>query len=269
MKPVMMITGAANGIANHFASAARERYRLTVADIQTEALRHSFGDESGDLLPVCLDVTSADEWHAAIAATLQKYGRLDYLVNCAGVLQPRFILEAAAAQADMHLDVNAKGVMYGTTLAAQAMVRQGSGHIINVASLAGIAPVAGMAYYSASKFAVRGFSLAAAVELKPHGIAVTVISPDVVNTAMYRTELANPTESAVALSGARDPLTVDDVAQAIFRAIERRPLEVTLPGGRGLLAKVAGFFPGLAGALAGTMTKRGLKNIAAVKGIEN
>jgi 3-oxoacyl-[acyl-carrier protein] reductase len=268
MKPVMLITGAANGIANHFARAARERYRLTVTDVQFDALRESFGEETAELLPLRLNVTSADDWQSAIAATVQKYGRLDYLLNCAGVLQPRFILDSGPAEADRHLDINAKGVIYGTTFAAQAMDRQGSGHIINMASLAGIAPVAGMAYYTASKFAVRGFSIAAAFELKPRGIAVTVICPDVVKTAMYQAELAHPAESAVALSGARDPLSVEDIGLLIFRAIERRPLEMMIPPSRGRLAKFAGAFPALAQVLAGTMAKRGLKNIAALKNRE-
>ena len=93
---------------------------------------------------------------------LPRGGRIDVLMNVAGIIAPGKVHEITADRMLSHLDVNARGVMLGTQAAARQMVRQGQGHIINIASLAGLAPIPGIAPYTASKFAVRGFSLAVA-----------------------------------------------------------------------------------------------------------
>lgn len=260
-----IVTGAASGIGANFARTVRGRLRLTVADIQAERLEELFGKESADLLPLKLDVTSVEEWKRALEATLAKYGRLDYLFNIAGVSLPRFILDAEPLHVDRHIDVNTKGVLYGTTLAAKIMQRQGSGHIVNISSLAGIAPVAGLSYYTASKYAVRGFSLAAAQELRPKGIHVTVICPDLVKTPMYDHQLTVPEESAITFSGPKQVLTVEDVARALTEAMEKKPLEITIPPSRGLLAKLGCVAPSLSMLLAGSLKKKGLRRIEEIK----
>ncbi len=259
-KPVALITGAANGIGRHFALSNREQFRWVVTDIQEPELRSVFGPETGALLPLKLDVSDAEGWKATIKATLGKYGRIDYLFNVAGVSLPRFITEADEYYIDKHLDINTKGVLYGTTQAAQVMERQGAGHIINIASLAGIAPVPGMSYYTASKFAVRGFSLAAALELREKGIYVTTICPDLVRTAMFGHQLSLPRESALSFSGSTRVLSVEDVARAIQKAIRKKPLEITLPAGRGILAKIGGAASGLSWLLYRRLYRKGLKN---------
>lgn len=263
-KKTAIITGAASGIGANFARTVRGRLRLTVADIQSQRLEELFGKESADLLPLKLDVTSVEEWKRVLDATLAKYGHLDYLFNIAGVSLPRFILDAEPLHVDRHIDVNTKGVLYGTMLAAKIMERQGSGHIVNISSLAGIAPVAGLSFYTASKYAVRGFSLAAAQELRPKGIHVTVICPDLVKTPMYDHQLTVPEESAITFSGPK-ALTVEDVARALVEAMEKKPLEITIPPSRGLLAKLGCVVPSLSMLLAGSLKKKGLKRIEEIK----
>src|SRR5690606_20076022 len=115
---------------------------------------------------------------------IASHGSLDLLLNVAGVLRPGHVHVLSAGEIDLHLDVNAKGVMYGTQAAAREMVRHGGGQIINIASMAALAPIPGIALYSASKFAVRAFSLAVAYELAPHNVRVSVICPDAVSTPM-------------------------------------------------------------------------------------
>lgn len=167
---------------------------------------------------------------------------------------------------DKHIDINAKGSMYGATLTAQVMIEQGSGHIINLASLAGLAPVAGLSFYSASKFAIRGFSLAAAAELKEKGISITVIYPDLVKTPMYNYQLDLPAETtAIVFSGSKKVLSVDDVIQAILKAIKAKPLEIALPKSRGILSKIGGSFPGLLMFLNKSLAKKGIKNISKLR----
>ena len=148
--------------------------------------------------------------------------------------------------------------MLGTQTAARQMVRQGSGHIVNISSMAGIAPIPGIASYTASKFAVRGFSLAVAHELRPHGVSVSCVCPDAVETPMLELQMSH---AAAALTfTAKRFLTVEDVGRAVFdHVLPRRPLEVTLPRRRGWLAKLTSLWPSTTGWLLPSLTKDSLK----------
>jgi 3-oxoacyl-[acyl-carrier protein] reductase len=264
-KPVVFLTGAASGIGRHFVTARRSDFRLVATDIDQAGLEENFGGETEDFLPLQLDVSQAAHWEQALDACLSKFGRLDCLINNAGMLMPAFVLDAQISHIDQHLDVNTKGVLLGTTLGAQAMKRQGGGHIINLASLAAIAPVPGLAYYSASKFAVRGFSLAAALELKSSNIFVTTICPDAVKTPMYDLQLDTPHEAALTFSSPLRPLSVTDIERAIINALKNKPLEVILPIRRGWLAKIASALPRLAGILHLSLVQKGMKNVEKIK----
>ncbi|MEW6443266.1 MAG: SDR family oxidoreductase [bacterium] len=263
--PTAIITGTASGIGRNFAHTVKDRFRLTVADIRYDRLKADFGEETENLLPMEMDVSREEDWNRVLDATTRKFGRLDYLFNIAGVSLPRFIRDADASFIDRHMDVNAKGVMYGTVLAAKIMERQRSGHIVNIASLAGIAPVAGLSFYTASKYAVRGFSLTAAIELRPKNVYVTVICPDLVKTAMYDNQLTLPEESAITFSGPKKVLTVENLAGALLEAIEKKPIEITIPRSRGLLSKLACSVPYLSLLLADSMHKKGLRRIEEIK----
>jgi len=260
-----IITGTASGIGRNFAHTIQDRFRLTVADLQYDKLCAEFGDESTSLLPMKLDVTRVENWNQVIDATLKKFGRIDYLFNIAGVSLPRFLCDADTSFVDKHMDINAKGVMYGTVLAAKVMEKQGSGHIINIASLAGIAPVPGLSFYTASKYAVRGFSIAAAIELRPKNVYVTVVCPDLVKTPMYDNQLTLPEESALTFSGPQKVLTVEDIARALLKALEKKPIELTVPPSRGLLSKLAGSFPSLSLLLGDSLRRKGLRRIEEIK----
>lgn len=266
-RPVALITGAASGIGRHFTQSNREQFRWVATDIQESRLLGSFEGETDDFLPLKLDVSDAQNWKAVAGAALDKYGRIDYLFNIAGVSLPRFITEADEQYIDKHLDINAKGVLYGTTQVAQVMEKQGRGHIINIASLAGIAPVPGMSYYTASKFAVRGFSLAAALELRDKGIYVTTICPDLVRTPMFDHQLTLPQESALSFSGSTNILTVEDIERAIWKAIRKKPMEITLPAARGALAKIGGSIGWLTRLLYRNLYQKGLKNAEKLKNL--
>ena len=123
----------------------------------------------------------------------------------------------------------------------------------------------GLSLYSASKFAVRGFTLAAATELAPHGVAVTLVMPDAVATPMLDLQVAYE-EAAMTFSGGA-PLTVEDIERAVLDcALVDRPMEVTVPLGRGLLARVANTAPGLTRRLAPIFVARGKKAQSKIKG---
>jgi 3-oxoacyl-[acyl-carrier protein] reductase len=257
---VMVVTGAASGIGRHLVGLlAAAGHRLVAADVDRARLRKearaAAWPESRVLLRA-LDVRDAAAWPAVIDLAFQTWRRLDVLLNLAGVLRPSYAHAAPASDVDLHLDVNAKGVIHGTRAAAARMVAQGHGHIVNMASLAALAPVPGLSLYVASKFAVRGFSLSVAHELRALGVDVSVVCPDAVWTPMLQPLVTCP-EAALAFSGSR-VLTVQEVGRVIAeRVLRRRPLETVLPRSRGLLARAANLWPGLGLRLAPLLLRRG------------
>lgn len=260
---VAVITGAARGIGRHFAGEmAKHGYRLVLTDVDYEDLSGAF-EATDNLVLLEHDIRDRGHWQAVLDEVERRFGRLDYLVNNAGVIQPGHAWEAELDDIDRQIDVNVKGLMYGTLLASRAMRKRGRGHIINVASLTGVAPISGLDIYSASKFAVRGFSLAVAHGLHGTGVAVTVICPDLVDTAMLDLQL-DYDASALAFSGSR-ALAVEDVSRALFRVMETRPMELNLPRSRGWLAKIGNLAPRLATVLSRTLTSKGLKTMARMR----
>jgi 3-oxoacyl-[acyl-carrier protein] reductase len=264
----MVLTGCASGIGRHLTGAlAREGHRLIATDLDEVALAGAAEHEGWSHERVHrrkLDVRSEAEWESVMEAAESQLGGLDVLFNIAGFLNAAYVTDFTHRDLDLHLDVNAKGTMLGTRAAARRMVAAGSGHIVNIGSLASLAPVPGLSLYSASKFAVRGFTLAAATELRPRGVAVTLIMPDAVETPMLDKQVRQE-EAALTFSGSK-ALTVEDIARLILdRVLRERPLEVTIPEGRGLLARAANTAPALAGVLAPLLAKAGKKRQEEIK----
>lgn len=257
-----LVTGCASGIGAQLAKELLIRgERVCAADINLapmEALKE-FAKSPDQLWLTALDVRDAAAWNARIEEFAQRWGSLDVIVNVAGVLRPGYCYEGEARDVDFHFDINAKGVIHGTRAAARQMLKQGSGHIINIASLAGLAPVPGLSLYSASKFAVRGYTLAAGHELRDKGIRVTVICPDAVQTPMLDLQV-DYEQAALTFSGSSRSLTTQDVVSAILdRALVKAPIEITLPASRGAVSKFASIFPGLSALLLNALKQRGLK----------
>ncbi len=257
----IIVTGCASGIGRRLAGElARRGHRLMATDVDLTALEQAAERDGWPRETVrlaALDVRNGDAWEQVLDSALAPWPRIDVLYNVAGVVQPGYVHEIARPAIDFHLDINAKGVILGTQAASRRMVAQGAGQIVNIASLAGIAAVPGLALYSASKFAVRGFSLAVAQELRPHGVYVTVVCPDAVQTAMVDLQIDYP-EAALTFSGKRI-LSVDQVVEILVgQVLEKRPLEVMIPRSRGWMAKLTSLWPGLAGALLPRLTQQGL-----------
>lgn len=249
----MFLTGTASGIGRHLAERfAAAGWRVTAADVMPQA---PLPGPEGRVRAKRLDVTDAGAFERALAEHAEAFGGLDVCVNNAGVITPARVIDSDPALVDRHVDVNLKGVLYGTTLAARIMRSAGRGHIINIASMAGVAPVPGIGAYTASKFGVRGWSLVAAEELREHGIAVTVIGPDLVDTPMLDLQLEHP-EAAITFSGP-GALSVGRIGDAVFGALRGRPVEVLVPAHRGWLSKLASAFPGLIRPLRRRMERKG------------
>jgi len=260
---VIIVTGCTSGIGLHMACAfAKQGHKVVATARNLERLQIIAANASWDpnqVLLEQLDIRSPVAWQHTIDRAIERWGRVDVLLNNAGYLKPGYIHELDPSEIDAHLDTNVKGTIMGSQVTAKQMVKQGSGHIINIASLAGIAPVPGLALYATSKFAVRGFSLSIADELKPYGVSVTVLCPDAVETPMLEME-RDYEETALVFSGGKI-LSVIDIENAIInRAMKRKPLEIALPGTRGFLAKLSSFLPEISSKAIGQLKKKGLKN---------
>lgn len=255
-----IITGAASGIGRHLTGLLAKRgYTIIAADANQDGLAAARAEDRWpeSVTTTYLDVTNEDDWAATFDFAQTLLRGVDVLMNVAGVLRPGFVLDVDARDYDLTFGVNVKGIVLGTREAARRMVAAKlPGHIVNFGSLASLTPVPGLSIYCASKWAVRGFSLSAAVELEEHGIGVTLVCPDAVQTPMLDIQ-KDREEAALTFSGSR-ALTVEEVGQAIVEhVLPKRPTEITLPLGRGLLARIGGIAPGAAQKLYPMMKKKG------------
>jgi 3-oxoacyl-[acyl-carrier protein] reductase len=261
---VAIVTGAASGIGRHWAGVLAARpseYRLVLADANEAGLRTAFEPREGLLLRA-FDVRSAEDWQALADETVARFGRIDYLFNVAGGGRPGFLLDVPMQAVDTIVDVNLKGPVYGMKTVAPVMVRQGFGHIVNVASLAGVSPTPGNELYSAAKCGLRAISLASAIRLRPKGVYVTAVCPDLVDTPALARQLdLDPRDVALIHSGPH-PLRVADIERAFFRAMRDRPLELMVPAWRGWLARINNLFPPLMTHLYGPLLRRGMRHVA-------
>ncbi len=238
--PKILLTGAAGGIGQTTVQRLlRAQHTLIVTDVSMERLQAAFPDPHPHLHLTPLDVTSYSEWEAIA----QQYPDVDILVQLSGIMRAGWFVDQSIETFESQLRINLLGLAYGCQVYGARFKARGHGHIINIASLAGVVPVPGIAGYSATKFGVRGLSLALAEELRPYGVYVTVICPGPVRTPLILNELPKP-ESALTLSagGLLEPV---DVAKAIERAIRHRPLEITLPFYKSVAARVISLFPSL------------------------
>lgn len=258
---LILITGAASGIglhlAQHFYSA---QIPMILLDIQESELRRIFGGKE-PIKILAGSVSDPQTWNKALDVAKEWNLPISHLINSAGVIRPGFMADYALSDIDYHLDINAKGSILGTTIIGREMKTQGFGHVINVSSLAGLAPVSGLSLYVASKFAVRGFSLAVAAELKAFGVQVSVLCPDLVNTPMLDLQLNYPEEAKLTFSGSGPILQPEDVVKAILKLMEKPKAEVTLPASRGWLAKIAGAWPFIGEFFRKSLEKQGEKNL--------
>jgi len=256
-----IVTGAASGIGHELAKQLLARGdRVCACDVQTAGLHvlSGFAREPAQLRLETLDVRDAEAWKTLVAHVEAESGAVDVLANIAGVLKENWVHESTAAEVDFHFDINVKGVIFGMQAVVPAMLARGRGHIINIASLAALSPVPGIGLYSASKFAVRGYSLVAAMELAEKGIAVTAVCPDAVQTPMLDIQQGKP-QTALTFSGPR-ALSAEEVVAAILGPVLKdKPFEIALPGWRGATAKLAGNLPQLGNKAIGLFRKAGEK----------
>ena len=177
MHRVWFVTGATRGIGSEIAKAALVAGNKVVATgRKADAVRKALG-ASEHLFATALDVTDEDQIQSAVNAAVERFGRIDVLVNNAGYGQLGIFEETTPQQVRAQFDTNVFGLMAMTRAVLPIMRKQRSGRIFNISSIAGLKGFPGASIYNSSKFAVEGFSQSIAGELAPLGIYVTAISP--------------------------------------------------------------------------------------------
>lgn len=256
----LLVTGAANGIGACVVQQALQKgYSLIAADMNTEALTQRWGKQAAVRCET-LDVRDAQQWQTLFERLDNDGEIVDVLVNVAGVLRSGRTGSLNSEDIQLTLDVNVQGVIFGANAAAAHMIAHGrKGQIINVGSLASLYATPGNTVYATSKFAVRGFSIAAAGDLRPHGIAVSLVGPGPVKTDMLEQQRGDD-DAALTFAGQR-ALTPDEVAGAILGPVlSKRPLECFLPWHEGLTGKLSNAAPGFFLRMTQRALTRGRKN---------
>lgn len=184
----IVIIGASSGMgaaaARHLAAKGAVVVLGARRTDRIEALVAEITAAGGKAIAVATDVTKRDDLQRLVAAAVETYGRIDVLINNAGVMPLSPLERVKVDEWDRMIDVNLKGVLYGVAAALPPMIAQKSGHIINVSSVAGHKLFGGSAVYSATKFAVRALSEGLRQEMAPHNIRTTIISPGAVKTEL-------------------------------------------------------------------------------------
>ena len=204
MPKTWFITGASRGLGAEIADAAlRAGHRVVATGRRRDALVRRFGTDHERLLALELDVADTAQAEPAVAAALARFGGVDVLVNNAGYGHLGHFEETDDADAQAQFATNVFGLFAVTRAALPAMRRARRGHVVNVSSSAGFRGIETGSLYSASKFAVEGFSESLALELAPFGIHVTLLEPGPFRTEFFKPASIRFGETSVADYDAR------------------------------------------------------------------
>ncbi|WP_053959166.1 SDR family oxidoreductase [Sulfobacillus thermosulfidooxidans] len=224
---VVVITGASSGIGEAAARllasrgaklvlAARRRERL-------ESIAQDLQAGGGQVAIIPVDVTKRNQVEQAKDLALHQFGRIDVWINNAGLMPLAYMEKLHVEEWEQMVDVNIKGVLYGIAAVLPVMIAQDSGHIINIASVAGHKVGLAGAVYSGTKFAVRAITDGLRMELVSahHHIRTTLISPGLVETELLHTTTDQEALNALKARVPGKPLNSQTIAEAILYAIEQ------------------------------------------------
>lgn len=213
-----VITGASKGIgaalARQLSGEGVHTALLARSADHLDQLANSIKTESTRAIAVPTDITKWEQVKSAYERIMSEFGTIDYLINNAGVAHWNPVVDCTEEQWDEMMNLNLKGMFLCTKLFTPVMMKAKSGHVINISSSLGKHAAPGFSGYSASKFAITGFSEAIALELKPQGVKVTTVYPGIVDTE-FRDHMTNRPK-ATAWQDTSKMLTADDVAEAIL-----------------------------------------------------
>ncbi|MGY8804086.1 MAG: SDR family NAD(P)-dependent oxidoreductase [bacterium] len=233
---VAIVTGAGSGIGRGLSHALASRGVTVVAcDInpeRIEATQKEIEAAGGKAAGVTLDVTDADAVAAVVRDTHERHGRIDYIFNNAGIAVGGEVRDVELEDWQKVLKVNLDGVVHGVVAAYPIMVDQGFGHIINTASIEGLAPFPSTVSYVASKHAVVGLSTSLRVEGADLGVKVSAVCPGYIKTRIFEDskfvgmDVQEEIDNVPAWLG----ITPDECAKRILRGVERNKAIIPITG---------------------------------------
>ena len=235
---VAFITGGASGIGAALTSKLADAgAEVWIADRQfevAERLAQQLGAGGATVRAVELDVRDPAAFERAVAQTVQTSGRIDFLFNNAGIGIGGEVDTLTLDDWNDIIDVNLRGVIHGVHAAYPVMIRQGSGHIVNTASMAGLITTSAQAGYSATKHAVVALSKTMRVEAATHGVRVSVLCPGVVRTPIlsggeYGRNKTVTREDLLKLGEALRPIEPEAFAEQALRAVLRNQAIIVVP----------------------------------------
>jgi NAD(P)-dependent dehydrogenase (short-subunit alcohol dehydrogenase family) len=232
---VIVITGGAQGIgATTAAALVRLGARVAIGDLDEVRAEKTASDLGGDTIALPLDVTDTNGFSAFLDEVERQLGPIDVLINNAGVMLLAPLEQEDDAATTRQLDINLHAVIHGTREAIKRMRPRASGHIVNVASMAGKAGFPGAATYCATKHAVVGLSEAVRQELRGSGVDVSCVMP-----AVVRTDLAGGLPETKLFKSLRP----EDVADAIVVAVREPRFDVFVPRSLDLTGRISRLLP--------------------------
>jgi NADP-dependent 3-hydroxy acid dehydrogenase YdfG len=222
---VAVVTGASSGIGYATALALAKAGAKVAAGARRvdklESLQKEIQKSDGEILIGKVDVTIKEDCNSFIDIVLEKWNRIDILINNAGVMPLSFFKNLKINEWEQMIDVNLKGVLYCTAAAIPTMINNKSGHIINISSVAGRVVFPAGSVYCATKYAITAFSEGLRQELSQrYNIKVTCIEPGVVATELPNTITDKSLEGFVESVKKMEALQADDIANAIVYALD-------------------------------------------------
>jgi len=212
----VVVTGSARGIgrviAEKFASLGAS---VVISDLDQQTVEAVARELGGSAAGFKADVTSREDVEALFDKVLEKFGRIDVVINNAGITRDTLMIRMDEKDWDMVLDINLKGAFLVTKTVARIMMKQRSGRIVNISSIVGITGNAGQVNYSASKAGLIGLTRSAAKELAPRGITVNAVAPGYIATDMTAALSDEAKEGFLGRVLIKRPGTPEDVASAV------------------------------------------------------
>jgi NADP-dependent 3-hydroxy acid dehydrogenase YdfG len=222
---VVVITGASSGLgeasARHLSAQGASVVLGARREDRLKSLARELTARGGKAVTMRTDVTQRDQVQKLVDAAVQAYGRIDVIINNAGLMPQSLLERLKVDEWDRMIDVNIKGVLYGIAAALPYMQRQKSGHIINVSSVAGHKVGPGSSVYAATKHAVRALSEGLRQEVKPYNIRTTVISPGAVATELPDTITDGPVGERIKNFYADMDIPADSFARCVAFAMSQ------------------------------------------------
>jgi 3-oxoacyl-[acyl-carrier protein] reductase len=213
----VVVTGSARGIGRTIAeSFAALNANVVICDLDQKQVEAVAGEIGSRAVGFKADVTVTEDLEQLFEKVVEKFGRIDVLVNNAGITRDTLMVRMNEEDWDTVLDINLKGSFLATKLAAKVMMKQRSGRIISISSVVGLTGNAGQANYAASKAGLIGFTKSAAKELAARGITVNAVAPGFIQTEMTDAMTDAAKEAFLAQVALKRPGTPADVASAVL-----------------------------------------------------